>query len=712
MRVLMTTDTVGGVWTFTQELDRRAARHADVAVALVSFGRRPSLDASGVARSACEHAAGSAFTSRARDAPLEWMQRQPRRLREAEPLLLTTARRDFRARSRCTATSSASARCRSRSPARHGAQRRAELGRSLPPERPRSHRPGSTATRALVQAGLAGADAVVAPRAGCCNALPQHFACLPCSASSPTARIAAAATSSAARESCRPSPRAASGTRPRTLRCCADASAPFPSARRWRNSARIAACACHDAGDLHLLGPLERGRRCCTLFARERYLYLHFPLRTFGLAPLEAALCGCAVLANDIPSCARSGATQHSTSTTHASLERSLHRAWHRPRSSSLRLQQARPSRARAQYTPSAWPTTISSSVPSCRWPHGTELSRMSRKSSHRLLRASRALRLEQRQRALPARPAALPRRAGPRGHRLRTGERLVDRQPPQRAARRASRLQQFSTHLSRPPRRNLRRSRPDTSRSLAASACAAPISSSCMSGTRPSSRISCSPCATELGFRLLFHDTHHRASSSPEQIALFGLDRFDGILAFGEALRRYLPRTLRHRRVWTLHEAADTTVFHPSRRASTRPTTSSGSATGATANAPPRSASFCSSPRPHLRASPLHHLRRALSRRRACRARAAGVRYGGYLPNLDAPAVYAAARLTVHIPRQQYAAAMTGIPTIRVFEALACGIPLISAPWQDTEELFRDGDFLHGPTTRPRCSAAMRICC
>jgi spore maturation protein CgeB len=48
-----------------------------------------------------------------------------------------------------------------------------------------------------------------------------------------------------------------------------------------------------------------------------------------------------------------------------------------------------------------------------------------------------------------------------------------------------------------------------------------------------------------------------------------------------------------------------------------------------------------------------------------------------------------------VHIPRQQYSAAMTGIPTIRVFEALACGIPLISAPWRDSEHLFREGDFL-----------------
>ena len=34
----------------------------------------------------------------------------------------------------------------------------------------------------------------------------------------------------------------------------------------------------------------------------------------------------------------------------------------------------------------------------------------------------------------------------------------------------------------------------------------------------------------------------------------------------------------------------------------------------------------------------------------------------------------------------------LPGIPTIRVFEALACGIPLVSAPWDDAEQLFRPG--------------------
>ena len=35
----------------------------------------------------------------------------------------------------------------------------------------------------------------------------------------------------------------------------------------------------------------------------------------------------------------------------------------------------------------------------------------------------------------------------------------------------------------------------------------------------------------------------------------------------------------------------------------------------------------------------------------------------------------------------------LPGIPTIRVFEALASGIPLICSPWDDTERLFSPGE-------------------
>ena len=72
------------------------------------------------------------------------------------------------------------------------------------------------------------------------------------------------------------------------------------------------------------------------------------------------------------------------------------------------------------------------------------------------------------------------------------------------------------------------------------------------------------------------------------------------------------------------------------------------------------------------------------------------GIRYGGYLPNLAAPKVYSQATLTLHIPRRYYANGLSGIPTIRMFEAMACGTPLVCSPWSDTERLFTAGqDYL-----------------
>ena len=198
-----------------------------------------------------------------------------------------------------------------------------------------------------------------------------------------------------------------------------------------------------------------------------------------------------------------------------------------------------------------------------------------------------------------------------------------------------------------------------------------------------------------QMGFRLLFHDTHHRASSSPDQIQRYGLDRFDGVLAFGETLRTIYRERFGITRSWTLHEAADTSVFHPPatpERNSDTDVVWIGNWGEGERSVEIRD--FFLKPAAalagdaHFTIYGVRYPEDGLSA-----LREAGVKYAGYLPNLDAPAVYAAARLTVHIPRQQYNSAMTGIPTIRVFEALASGIPLISAPWQDTECLFRPGD-------------------
>ncbi|MCG6793353.1 glycosyltransferase, partial [Klebsiella pneumoniae] len=75
------------------------------------------------------------------------------------------------------------------------------------------------------------------------------------------------------------------------------------------------------------------------------------------------------------------------------------------------------------------------------------------------------------------------------------------------------------------------------------------------------------------------------------------------------------------------------------------------------------------------------------------------GAHYRGWLPNARAPEVFSRHLATVHVPRRFYVEALPGIPTIRVFEALACGIPLVSAPWRDSEGLFTPGrDFLVAP--------------
>jgi len=197
-----------------------------------------------------------------------------------------------------------------------------------------------------------------------------------------------------------------------------------------------------------------------------------------------------------------------------------------------------------------------------------------------------------------------------------------------------------------------------------------------------------------EAGFCLLFHDTHHRASSSPEQIGLFGIDRFDGVLAFGEVLRTIYREKFDIQRVWTLHEAADTSVFKPQPRVKKTDDVVWIGNWGDDERSSEIKRFFLdpAAALPDFRFK-IYGVRYPDQGLAALRS--AGVAYGGYLPNLSAPLTYAAARLTVHIPRQQYATVMTGIPTIRVFEALACGIPLISAPWSDSEDLFRKGDFI-----------------
>jgi spore maturation protein CgeB len=195
-------------------------------------------------------------------------------------------------------------------------------------------------------------------------------------------------------------------------------------------------------------------------------------------------------------------------------------------------------------------------------------------------------------------------------------------------------------------------------------------------------------------GFRLFFHDTHHRAVTAPEQMQQYDLRHYDGVLAFGEVLRGlYLERGWAAD-AWTWHEAADVRRFQPI--PSVVPDADltwvgnwgDGERTAGLHE-------FLLDPARALGLSGTVHGVRYPEEGRAA-VESSGLAYGGYLPNADVPAVFARHRVTVHVPRRPYARALPGIPTIRPFEALACGIPLVSAPWEDAEGLFTPGrDFL-----------------
>ena len=198
--------------------------------------------------------------------------------------------------------------------------------------------------------------------------------------------------------------------------------------------------------------------------------------------------------------------------------------------------------------------------------------------------------------------------------------------------------------------------------------------------------------------FLLLFHDTHHRAVSAPDQMRAYDLDGYDGVLAFGEALAQVYRRWGWGNRVWTWHEAADTRRFHPPAAEEERDHQRRGLIWIGNWGDGERSEEierFLLAP---ARAAGLPldiYGVRYPDEARAMLARY-GAAYHGWAPNAGAPALFARHLATIHVPRRFYATILPGIPTIRVFEALACGIPLVSAPWDDAEALFRPGsDYL-----------------
>lgn len=191
--------------------------------------------------------------------------------------------------------------------------------------------------------------------------------------------------------------------------------------------------------------------------------------------------------------------------------------------------------------------------------------------------------------------------------------------------------------------------------------------------------------------YKLLFHDTHHRAATAPESMAKYDFKHYDAALVFGEVIKQIYEEKNWIKRVWTWHEAADADFFVPNRGEEKEGDLVWIGNWGDNERADELN-EFLIEPVKELKIkAKVYGVRYPEKAKKALKE--AGIEYGGYLPNYKVPEVFAKYKLTIHVPRRPYVESLPGIPTIRPFEALSCGIPLICSPWEDSENLFTPGE-------------------
>ncbi|MEH6680304.1 MAG: glycosyltransferase [Sediminicola sp.] len=191
--------------------------------------------------------------------------------------------------------------------------------------------------------------------------------------------------------------------------------------------------------------------------------------------------------------------------------------------------------------------------------------------------------------------------------------------------------------------------------------------------------------------YRLFFLDTHHRSVSDVESMERYDLSHYDGALVFGETIRKIYLQKKWIDKVWTWHEAADTDLFRPYRDLEKEGDLVWIGNWGDNERTS-ELMEFLVDPVKELGIkAKVYGVRYPEAALKALKE--AGIEYGGWLPNYKVPEIFARYKVTVHVPRRPYVEMLPGIPTIRPFEALACGIPLICSPWRDAEGLFRPGE-------------------
>ena len=288
---MMTTDTVGGVWTFTRELVRELLSRGHE-VCLVSFGRLPSVEQRECMNDLLQRFAPS-FAYEASTAPLEWMQNNAAAREPAVALLrLSDIWRP--------AAYLFSQFCFAALPLAGAkiviAHSDVLSWAAACDETLDGQSEWMKTYLTLVQGGLSGADAVVAPTHAYLADLRSHFSDLP-----PVCGVIANGRGIPAAPAPMRELRAVTAGRmwdkAKNLQLLRDVSSTLPL---------VVAGECDDliadsGGGLQWVG-MQTEAGLLQIF-RTSAVYLCTSLyEPFGLAPLEAAQCGCALVAMDIPS--------------------------------------------------------------------------------------------------------------------------------------------------------------------------------------------------------------------------------------------------------------------------------------------------------------------------------------------------------------------------------------------------------------------------
>ena len=291
----MTTDAIGGVWTFTRELAKGLLEHG-CAVALVSLGRRPDKQQKQWAEEMARIWDRDQFRFCSAEAPLEWMQENDRAYSEAAPLLLRVAHEFGVELLHCNQF------CFGALPvlvpkivtAHSDVLSWADCCRDIPLEDSAWLRQ----YRLLVCKGLEQADAVVAPTRWMLDALSRNFRL-------PKERqvIANGRSINAVVQVPRKLQAVTAGRlwdEAKNIGTLSNMSCPMPlviaGQDGWEEST-----APRMFVNAEFTGLLSQ-EALFSLFMESAIYICSSVYEPFGLAPLEAAFCGCAVLANDIPS--------------------------------------------------------------------------------------------------------------------------------------------------------------------------------------------------------------------------------------------------------------------------------------------------------------------------------------------------------------------------------------------------------------------------